>query len=237
MSDRNKTARIAGLFYLILVVAGMLNLLYIPSLLIDKSDPAGTLATLQESELLFRLGIICGILSYLAFTGLALSLYKLLHQVHLFAAQLMVILVLLSIPISFVNILNKFEILNLISDKAYVAELSQAELQFQLMHAIQAFDNGINLSQVFWGLWLFPFGYLVYQSGFLPKFFGVLLMLGCVGYLITFFAGFLYKGFYETMFAEIVGIPASVGEIGICLWLLIMGTNKLPFRRTSQSFS
>ncbi|MEM6767910.1 MAG: DUF4386 domain-containing protein [Bacteroidota bacterium] len=237
MSDRNKTARIAGLWYLVIVITGVLNLMYIPSLLIDKSDPAGTLATLQESEFLFRIGIVCGIICYLAFIGLAFSLYKLLHQVHLLAAQLMMVFVMLSIPISFVNILNKFEVLNLISDRVYVAELSQTELQFQVMHAVQAFSNGINLSQIFWGLWLFPFGYLVYQSGFLPKFFGILLMLGCVGYLITFFGGFLYNAFYDTMFAEIVGIPASVGEIGICLWLLIMGTNKLPFRRTSQSFS
>ncbi|WBL44238.1 DUF4386 domain-containing protein [Algoriphagus halophytocola] len=75
------------------------------------------------------------------------------------------------------------------------------------------------------GLWLFPFGYLVYISGFLPKLLGILLMAGCFGYLITFFGGFLYSDFNETMISDIVGYPAPLGEIGICLWLLVMGTN------------
>ena len=94
---------------------------------------------------------------------------------------------------------------------------------------IDNYYNGIEISQIFWGLWLFPFGYLVYKSGFLPKLLGILLMAGCFGYLIKFFGGFLYSDFNKTIISDIAGYPASLGEIGICLWLLIMATNKLNF--------
>ena len=136
-------------------------------------------------------------------------------------------------PIFFVNILSKFSILTLINKTDYLEKLGETELQTQVMFHIDSYYNGLEISQIFWGLWLFPFGYLVYKSGFLPKLLGILLMAGCFGYLIIFFGGFLYSGFNKTIISEIVGYPASLGEIGICLWLLIMGTNKLNFRKKS----
>ena len=56
-------------------------------------------------------------------------------------------------------------------------------------------------------------------------------MAGCFGYLITFFGGFLYPDFNKTIISDIVGYPATLGEFGICLWLLTMGTNKINFGR------
>jgi len=158
-------------------------------------------------------------------------LYKLLNKVNAVHAKLMVLFALISIPISFINILNKFSILSLIGKPAYLQSMGEAELQTQVMLHLDYYNNGINISQIFWGLWLFPFGYLVYKSGFLPKLLGILLMMGCFGYLITFFGGFLYPNFHDTVFSTIVGIPASAGEIGICLWLLIMGTTTINFRK------
>jgi hypothetical protein len=103
------------------------------------------------------------------------------------------------------------------------------------MFYLDSYNNGIEISQIFWGLWLFPFGYLVYKSGFLPKNLSILLVAGCFGYLIAFFGGFLFPNFHKTTFSTIVGLPASIGEIGVCLWLLIMGTNTLNLRRKEDS--
>ena len=227
MISRNKTARIAGLFYLILIISGIISLLYIPSQLIAWESVSKTLDNITNSELLFRLGIVSGIITFLTFLLLPLVLYKLLHPVNKVYAQLMVLFAVVSIPISFVNILNKFSVLTLINKAEYLQKMGEIELQTQVMLYLDNYNNGIEISQIFWGLWLFPFGYLVYKSGFLPKLLGILLMAGCFGYLITFFGGFLYSNFHKTILSDIVGIPASVGEIGICLWLLIMGTNKL----------
>ena len=231
MTSRNKTARVAGTLYLILIISGIINLLYIPSKFIVWTDASKTFENIVNSEFLFRLGIVSGIITFLTFLLLPLVLYKLLNKINKVHANLMVIFALVSIPISFVNILNKFSVLTLISKAEYLQELEKTELQTQVMLYLDYYNNGIEISQIFWGLWLFPFGYLVYKSGFLPKLLGILLMAGCFGYLITFFGGFLYSDFHKTIFSTIVGLPASIGEIGICLWLLIMGTNKFKFKK------
>ena len=233
-NPNDKTARLAGFLYLILVITGIFNLMYVPSLLIVSDDAARTLENIKQSEMLFRWGIVSGIISYLAFLGLVLALYKLLHPVNKLYAQIMVVLVLVSIPISFVNLLNKFSVLTLITDNALVKNLSSADLQYQVMFYLDAYNNGINISQIFWGLWLFPFGYLVYHSGFLPRILGVLLMAGCFGYLIDFFGSFLFPAYNSTIIPAIVSLPASLGEIGSCLWLLIMGTRTLSFRKSTR---
>ncbi|MEH6763079.1 MAG: DUF4386 domain-containing protein [Aequorivita antarctica] len=231
MKSRNKKARVAGLLYLLLVITGMIYLVYIPSQLIDGENAAAaaTVANIRNSEWLFRLEIIVGIISSIIFIFLPLALYRLLHEVNKTHASLMVLFALLSVPISFVNFLNKFSVLTLITKPEYLEKLGESNLQTQVMLQLENYNNGLTILQVFWGLWLFPFGYLVYKSGFLPKLLGIFLMAGCFGYLINFFGGFLYSGFHTTIVSDIVGIPAPIGEIGICLWLLIMGTNKLSF--------
>lgn len=78
----------------------------------------------------------------------------------------------------------------------------------------------------FWGLWLLLLGYLVFRSGFLPKVLGILLMIGCFGYLINFTGGFLIRSYADLGIARIIALPASIGEIGLCLWLLIAGIKK-----------
>jgi len=231
MSSKNKKARLAGILYLILIVCGILNLVYIPSQLIDWDSAPQTLDNIMASEWLFRLGVVFGIITFLAFLLLPLALYRLLEEVNRTYALLMVIFALISIPISFVNLLNKFSILTLIGEAEDAGLGAGPELAEQVMFYLRAYNNGIELSQVFWGLWLWPFGYLVFRSGFLPKVLGILLMAGCVGYLITFFAGFLYPEFYKTKFADLVGLPASIGEIGTCLWLLIAGARTFGFRK------
>ncbi|TXD84526.1 DUF4386 domain-containing protein [Subsaximicrobium wynnwilliamsii] len=229
--SRNKKARLAGILYLLLVISGFIYLVYIPLELIDLNNAAKTLENIQSSELLFRLGIVTAICSSLIFMLLPLALYSLLKSVNKVSAKFMVLFALISIPISFINILNKFSVLTLINKSEYAEKLGQTELQTQVILYLENYNNGVQLSQVFWGLWLLPFGYLVYKSGFLPKILGIFLMAGCFGYLITFFGGFLYPDFNKTIVSDIVGFPAPIGEIGICLWLLIMGTNKLNIRR------
>jgi len=227
MANRHKKARLAGVLYLILVITGILNLMYIPSQIIDWKDAAQTIENIINLEGLFRIGIATGIISFLSFLLLPLALYRLLASVNKTHAILMVIFALVSIPISFVNMLHKFAVLRLIGDSEHLKVMDSSELQFNVMNHLHAYNEGIVLSQVFWGLWLLPFGYLVYKSGFLPKFLGVFLIMGCFGYLIEFFADFLSPHYGGSILQTLIGIPASVGELGICLWLLIAGARSL----------
>ena len=99
------------------------------------------------------------------------------------------------------------------------------------MSVFVSLNKGDLISQVFWGLWLFPFGLLIFKSGFLPKILGVLLMLGCISYLFDSFGRVLFSNYYEIVNTNLILLPASIGEIGTCLWLLIMGARERVVER------
>lgn len=219
----NKTARTAGLLYLIVVLTGIFSIAYVPSQITVRGDALATVSNITSSESLFRLGIVAGYMCYTAFLLLPFALYKLLSPVGKNIAVLMVAFAVVSVPISFVNLLNKLDILSLLSDADYLQAFTTEQLHAQVMLSLDAYSNGLLVSKIFWGLWLLPFGYLVFKSGFLPRVLGVLLMMGCFGYLIDFFGRALFPGYAEAIIARFVTLPASVGEIGTCLWLLTMG--------------
>jgi hypothetical protein len=118
---------------------------------------------------------------------------------------------------------HKADVLTFISAEQFLEGMPIDQKQTQVMLHLNAYENGIQLISVFWGLWLLPFGYLVYKSGFLPKLLGILLMAGCFGYLVNFIGGFLFTGYAGLGIARFVSLPATTGEIGTCLWLLIVG--------------
>lgn len=223
MISSKKTARLAGLLYLVVVLTGIFSLAYVPSKLIVLDDPAATFHNIVSSELLFRLSIVSGLICYTFFLFLPVVLYKLLKPVNEHYAKLMVLLAVVSVPISFINIQNKYTVLSLINSSAHPNTFTTSQLQDQVLFYLNQYNNGILIVSIFWGLWLFPFGYLVYKSGFLPKIFGILLMLGCLGYLINFLGKSLIANYSEIGISTYISLPASLGEIGICLWLLIVG--------------
>ena len=219
MAPKN-LARTAGLTYLILILTGIFGIIYVPSELVVWDNPATTAANIQASEFLFRLGVVSEIICFIAFIALPLLLYALLNAVNKSMAVLMVIFALVSIPITFINIINKIDILLLLSGAEYLDYFPQEHLHAQVMYLLASFNNGTMVSNIFWGAWLFPLGYLVIKSNFLPKVLGVFLIVGCFGYIAEFVARFLFS------MAEIpwyVGLPSIIGEFGICLWLLIFG--------------
>lgn len=222
-SSNKKLARQAGLWYLVVVLTGMFSLAYVPARLIDWNDATATFNNLVAGQALFRLGIVSGLVCYTAFVFLPLALYRLLSPVHERLARLMVVLALVSVPISFVNLLNKLAALSLTGGDAYLSAWPREQLVSQVMFYLNQYDNGLLIVQIFWGLWLLPLGLLVFKSGFLPKALGVVLVLGCCGYLINFLGFSLFPQYAELGISAAVRLPASLGEIGTCLWLLIVG--------------
>ena len=226
MTEKNKTSRIAGIIYLGVVLTGLFSLLYVPSKLINYENAVLTFENITNSETFFRLGIASGLLCYTFFLFLPLVLYKLFKDTNENMAKLMVLLALISVPMYFINVQNELSALSIINNPNYLKGFTHEQVQSQVLFYIVQYDNGMRLIHVFSGLWLFPFGYLVYKSDFLPKFFGILLMLGCIGYLINFFGRLLIHDYSELGVSSYISLPASIGEIGICLWLLIIGAKE-----------
>jgi hypothetical protein len=124
----------------------------------------------------------------------------------------MVIFLLLGIPIAMLNELNQFAVLSLLNGTDQLHALVPLFLDLH--------QHGINISQIFWGLWLFPMGYLVFKSDFLPRVLGILLMIGCFGYLVDSFTFFLFPNLHVA-----ISQFTSIGELLLALWLLIKGVN------------
>lgn len=221
--SNKKLARIAGLIYLGVVLTGIFSLMYVPSKLIVSDNALLTYQNIATSESLFRLWILSGLLCYTFFLFLPLVLYKLLKPVNENYAKLMVLLAIMSVPIFFLNVQNKFNVLSLVSNTNNHLGFSVEQIQSQVMLYLNQYDNGMRIVHIFSGLWLFPFGYLVLKSDFLPKILGILLMLGCFGYLINFVGQTLIPNYSKIGISSYIILPASIGEIGTCLWLLIMG--------------
>lgn len=221
-----RLARTAGLLYLVVVVAGIFALMYVPSQLTIGSDPAAALASIRANEGLFRAGIAASLVCYLAFLLLPLALYKLLSPYGRNTATVMVALAVASVPLSVANLGHRLEILNLISGSDYLRSMTPEVLAQQVMLSLKAYSKGMILNQVFWSLWLAPFGYLAYKSGILPKLLGILLMVGSAGYAAETFGTVLIADFARLPGTDLLSIPASLGEIGTCLWLCIMGARE-----------
>ena len=230
MHNPKRIARTAGFFYLCNIILSVLYMEYIPATIAVWDDPAATMNNLIANQSLFRWGIVAGITVHLSFILLPLTLYKLLQHVNKNYAVLMVVFALISVPMSFSFLFDQFDIIDLLKDYDTFGTLEKQQAHLKVMQLYESLFNGFFLCQVFWGLWLFPFGYLTFRSGFLPKTLGVFLMLGCLVYLIDVIGGTLVPNYYDYVNTRILIIPAAIGEIGSCLWLLLIGTkDKVKF--------
>lgn len=226
MGSNEQTARLAGVLYLIVVLTGILSLGYVPSQINVQGDAATTLHNITASATLFRVGIVASLVCYTAFAVLPLVLYKLLCPVSRTAAALMVAFAVISVPIAVVNVVHKLDVLSLVSGAGYLRGFTADQLHARVMLSLEAYGSGILVTKIFWGLWLLPFGYLVFKSGILPRVLGVLLMLGCVGYLIDVAANVFAPSYADTAMQSVVTLPSFLGEVGICLWMLIVGAKE-----------
>ncbi len=217
-----KTARIAGCWYLFMAITAFIGLLYVPSKLIVPGDATTTANNIMALELLFRIGILSSLLCQVSFIFLVLALYRLLKEVNQKHASLMMTLVLVAVPIAFLNSLNSLAALLFLNGADFLTVFEPKQLHALVMVFLNLQEQGTIIVQIFWGLWLFPFGLLVFKSGFFPKILGVLLIAACFCYLISSFT-FLLFPLYGDIVSLIAAVPESIGEVSMILWLLIKG--------------
>ena len=222
MNSTKKTARIAGLLYRVNGVTGFFSIIYVPGKLIVSENAAATANNVLASERLFRLGIVSELICAAEFVFLLWVLYRLLGAVNKTHASLMVILGLLQIPIMFVNVLNEIAALGLLRGSDFLSVFDQPQRQALAMQCLNLHGEGFVVAGIFWGLWLFPFGILLFKSGVFPRILGVLLIAACFGYLADSLTSLLLPS-YEHVVSQIADIPLTLGEPATILWLLIRG--------------
>jgi hypothetical protein len=194
---------------------------YVPNQLIVHGDAAATANNLLGSEMLFRLGIAGGLVSQAGFIFVAWALYGLLKGVNQRQAALMVILIVVSIPIAFLNELNSIAALVLVRGADFLSVVEKPQREALAMLFLNLHHHGFVVAEIFWGLWLFPLGLLVYRSRFLPRFLGIWIVLAGVAWVILSLTGVLLPQYQDRVDRSCQ--PAFFGEIAFMFWLLIKG--------------
>ena len=226
MDSLNRKARIAGLLYLLLIIPGPFSLIYIPSVLIVRGNATATANNVLASETLFRLGMASDVAGAFFFILLVMALYRLLAGVNKAHASLMVALVLVSAAVSLVNVVSNVAALTLFRGGEFLTVLDKPQRDAFAMLFLRVHGQGNIINQTFWGLWLIPFGILVFRSGFLPRFLGVWLIVNGFAYVALSFTGLLLPDHYSVAFR--MAQPLLFGELAIILWLLIKGAKAPP---------
>lgn len=222
MDAIKRNARIAGAWYLLMLVTAPISLLWVPGQLLVRGDAAATAERLRASEWLLRVGIASELLHQAVAVFLVLALFRLFKEVdeHL-AWHLVSLGALVSVPIMFLNVLNELAALTLVGGPAFLAGFDQGQLDGLAYLFMRLHGQGISLASVFWGLWLFPFGLLVIRSGFIPRVLGVLLLVAGAAYLASAVATLVLPRLAPAV-NQIASI-LEVAELPIILWLAIWG--------------
>ncbi|TND04548.1 MAG: hypothetical protein FD123_3817 [Bacteroidetes bacterium] len=221
VSSLKKTARFAGLLYLIWIITAIYGLMYVQPQTIVAGDVVATANKVLANEFLFRTGIINSIISSTVWLLIGLTLYRLFKQVNEHQAKLLVTLVVVQIPaVFFMEALDITSLMLFKGDILKTFELSQRQDLAMLCLKINNYTTII--LEMFWGLWLFPFGMLVYRSRFIPRILGVFLILNGIAYVIHCFTHLLLPD-YQALVFQIATPIWTLGEISIMLWLLIKG--------------
>ena len=226
MHPTDKAARIAGAVYLSMVVTGPFSLMYVPGKLIVKGNAPATASNVLAHQTLFSLGIAANLLGSVIFICLAIALYRLFREVDKTQSLLLVGLVLVSAAVGFMNELNNIAALILFRGGDFLTVFDKDQLDALGMLFIRLHGQGNVINEIFWGLWLFPFGVLVYKSRFLPRILGVWLIVNGFGYVIISLTGLFSPEHYSKVFTW--SQPVLFGEIAIMLWLLIKGAKVQP---------
>lgn len=228
MHPKVKQARIAGLYYALMGLPAPFALIYVPAKLIAVNDAAATAANVLAAETMFRWAVLAEVVSAVGFLLFAAAIYRLLRDVDVHLARLLVIFIVVQVAITFVAAAYNAAALAVFKAPPWMAAIGQAQREnigylFLRLHAITTL-----LNQLFWGLWLFPFGRLVMKSRFIPRLLGVLLLANGAAYIVAAVVALLAPAYQRVAFNA--ALPALFGELWIMIWLIAKGVNvsKLP---------
>jgi hypothetical protein len=215
--------RVAGLWYLLLILLGPVRLIYIPTKLFVTGDAAATVVNIAAHEHLFRLGIATDLIGAVVLLLLTLAFYRLFAGVDRSLAVMVVIFGgVMPALLYFVGAGNDLGTLMVVRGAGFLSVFTKAQQDALAMLSLKLHDLQITAAETLWGVWLLPLAVLVYRSRFLPRFLGIWLALGGFAYLAVSFVGVLWPQYQGKVFT--ISQPATFAEIALTLWLVIKGS-------------
>jgi hypothetical protein len=222
MRPPRNPGRIAGLWYLLLIVIGPLRLIYIPNKLFVSGDATATANNIAAHQLLFRLGIASDVMGAVVLILLVMAFYRLFKDVDPYLAGLVVILGgVMPATLYLVNALSDLGALMVVHGANFLSVFDKPQRDALAMLFLKLHDHQNTAAEILWGAWLFPLGILTYRSRFLPRFLGVWLVIAGCGWLALCFTGILAPQYGSKLFTY--SQPAVLGEMAFMLWLVVKG--------------
>jgi len=227
--SRISTARLTGVFYLGLAVAGIAGFGIIRSQLYVAGDPGATLANLAGQALLARLGVAADLTGVLAQALAALWFYRLFRAENGFAAGSIAVFGMVNAVVILVATVFSSVALAVAGSPALAPSGGQAAT-VQLLYQLNA--AAWSLGGLFFGLWLIPMGFIVVTCRLMPALLGWVLMIGGAGYIISTYAAQLLPGAPAALEPALTA-AATVGELWMIGYLLVFGVR--PSVRPARS--
>ncbi len=226
-------ARTAGVLLLLSIVAGLFGELYVPSKLIVSADAEATARNITTSDSLFRWGFASYLVEALCDVALALILYVLLRPVQKDLALLAAFFGLISTALYAVAELFYFASSVILGGGAdYLKAFSADQLNGLALLSVKLYGYGAGIFMVFYGVASVLRGYLIFRSGYLPRFLGVLLSLAGVGFIAKNFTLVLAPAYSS----DALLLPAFIAVVSLAVWLLVKGVDVAKWEAKTGAF-
>jgi Domain of unknown function (DUF4386) len=215
-------ARIAGVLYLINIACGVFGEIFVRGHLVVTGDALATAHNIMASEFLFRCGVVGDLIMHITDVPMAVIFYVLLRPVSRDLSLLAALFGMLQTAILCANKLNLIAVLLLLGGSPYLKAFTPNQLQALALLSLSLHEHGFGIGLIFFGVSCLVTAYLLFRSEYFPRTLGVLQALAGVCYLLNSFAQLLSPSLQEKMVPAIL-IPAFLGELGTCLWLIVKG--------------
>jgi hypothetical protein len=222
-------ARIGGILYLIIILAGASGELFVRGSLVVSGSAAATATNILASRYLWRAGVAGDLVMHVCDVGLMLVFYVLLRPVNRNLALLAILFNLVQTSVLVANKLNLVLPLFLLADAPYLKAFTPEQLQALSYVAIRTHDYGFGFGLIFFGVECLVVGYLIIRSSYLPATLGVMMQIAGVCYVINSFAVVVYPPIGSRLFPFIL-LPPFVAELSLALWLLVKGVDLSKWR-------
>ncbi|MBK6914956.1 MAG: DUF4386 domain-containing protein [Ignavibacteriales bacterium] len=223
MNSNKKTSRIIFLFWVLYAVPAIFSLQYVQPKLIVLGDAVATSNNIIGHEFLFRMGIVSHLLAQIFLLFFGMTVFHLFKGVNKTWAAIFWTSILMTVAITFINTLNFVGPLIVLSKADYLNVFQQDQLHAFVMIFLRLSNFGQALYEVFWGMYLFAFGLLIIKSSYIPRFLGVLLIIGSIGFPINTFTKLLIPEFYPALFTQMTMFFSGLGVLPTLFWILIVG--------------
>ncbi|HXY49979.1 MAG TPA: DUF4386 domain-containing protein [Terriglobales bacterium] len=217
-------ARIGGVLYLYIIVAGLFAELFVRGKLVVSGDAAATASNIMVSQLRWRIAFSAEVLWLACAVALTMIFYVLMRVVNRNIALMAAFFALMSIAVEAMSTLLHFAPLLVLRGAGYLRVFDAQQLNALALLSAELFEYGFGISLVFFGFEELFRGYLMFRSGFFPSFLGILVVISGLSYLLNSFALFLSPAF-SAMVSSFALVGAGLPEMIFCLWLIVVGLN------------